>query len=124
MGNVRVMESTYKEVLARTYFLTPEEGGGRSSNVVVRAHPPYDEYRPLADLGLGYNEDGLQMYCEARVRRLDGPGVIEQGMEHTLRIRVECSKDVLERVLKPGTTFDLTEGRRIVAKATVLTVLE
>lgn len=117
------MESTYKEVRARTYFLTPEEGGGRSRNVVLVADPQYDEYRPLADLGPGYTEDGLKMYCEARVM-LDDPGCIELGTEQTVRIGLRCPKGVIERVIKPGATFDLTEGARVVARAKVLTVLE
>jgi translation elongation factor EF-Tu-like GTPase len=112
------MGSVYNRVRARVYFLTPEEGG-RSRNVDLHSHrSPYDL---LADLGLGYTEDGFPIRCMARVELEGDPGYIELGMEQTVQIELRCIEGV---VVEPGVSFDLSEGAQVVARATVLSVLE
>jgi hypothetical protein len=112
------MGSVYNRVRAKVYFLTPEEGG-RSRNVDLHSHrTPYDL---LADLGLGYTEDGFPIRCMARVGLEGGPGYIELGVEQTVQIELQCIEGV---VVEPRVSFDLSEGPKVVARATVLSVLE
>ena len=52
------MGSVYNRVRAKVYFLTPEEGG-RTRNVdLLHSRSPYVL---LADVGLGYTEDGFPL---------------------------------------------------------------
>src|SRR5215210_5970674 len=112
------MGSGYTRVRAKVYFLTPEEGG-RSRNVDLHSHrSPYDL---LADLGLGHTEDGFPLRCMARVGLEGGPGYIELGVEQTVQIELRCIEGV---VVEPGVSFDLAEGAKVVARATVVSVLE
>ena len=109
--------SVYSRVRAKAYFLTPEEGG-RSRDVDLRdsRHP----YELLADFGLGYTESGFPKRCLARVQLEGDPGYIELGVEQTVQIEVQC----IDGVVEPGVCFDLCEGPKVVARATVLSVLE
>ena len=100
------------------YFLTPEEGG-RSRNVDLR--DPRHPYEVLADLGLGHTEDGFPIRCMARVGLEGGPGYIELGMEQTVQVELQCIEGV---VVEPRVSFDLSEGAKVVARATVVSVLE
>jgi len=99
------------------YFLKPEEGG-RRRNVDLR--DPRYPYELLADFGLGYTENGVPIRCMARVELETGPGYIELGMEQTVQIELQC----IEGVVRPGVRFALSEGSKVVARATVITVLE
>ena len=100
------------------YFLTPEEGG-RTRNVDLRN--PRSPYDVLADLGLGHTEDGFPIRCMARVELEGGPGYIELGVEQTVQVELKCIEGV---VVEPRVSFDLSEGPKEVARATVLSVLE
>jgi hypothetical protein len=112
------MRSVYNRVRAKVYLLTPEEDG-RSHNVDLRdTRYPYEV---LADFGLGHTEDGVPMRCMARVNVEGGPGYIELGVEQTVQVEVQRG-DVA--VIEPGVSFDLAEGPKVVARATVLSVLE
>jgi hypothetical protein len=112
------MEPVYNRVRAKVYFLTPEEGG-RSRNVDLRN--PRSPYVVLVDLGLGHSEDGFPIRCMARVGLEGGPGHIELGVEQTVQVELQCIEGV---VVEPGVGFDLSEGSKVVARATVLSVLE
>ena len=111
------MGTCYTRVRARVYFLTPEEGG-RSRNVDLRN--PRSPYDLLADVGLGNMEEGFPMRFMARVGLEGGSGYIELGVEQTLQIELEC----IEGLVRPGVSFDLCEGPKVVARATVVSVLE
>jgi hypothetical protein len=112
------MESTYKRVRAKVYFLTPEEGG--RSHPVPPLDPGQEPYFVLADLGFGYTEEGFPIRSIARVDLEAGPGYIELGVEQTVQIGLNCP----EHAIRPGVSFDLAEGPKVVARATVLSVLE
>ena len=60
------MGSVYNRVRAKVYFLMPEEDG-RSRN--VDRHSPRSPYDLLADVGLGYAEDGFPIRCMVRALR-------------------------------------------------------
>src|SRR5829696_7191439 len=76
------MSSVYNRVRAKVYFLTPEEGG-RTRNVdLLHSRSPYIL---LADVGLGYTEDGFPLRGWARVELEGGPGYIELGVEQTVQ---------------------------------------
>ena len=77
-------------------------------------------YELLADFGLGNTEDGFPIRCMARVHLEGDPGYIELGVEQTVQIEVQC----IEGVVGSGVQFDLSEGLKVVARATVLSVLE
>lgn len=111
------MEFVRKVVQARAYFLTAQEGG-RDRDVDLR--DPRYPYELLADFGLDRTEAGHKRYCPAQLELNDGPGYIELGAEHTVILGLYC----LENVVKPGANFDLSEGPKTVAKATVISVLE
>ena len=81
--------------------------------------PQRNLYRLLADFGFGYTEEGYKIHCAAQVM-LDKPGTIELGAEQTVLIAFECP----DHAVKPGARFDLSEGPKIVARGTVLAVLE
>ncbi len=106
-----------KLVRAKAYFLSPQEGG-RSRNVDLRS--PYSRYEMLADFGIGYTKEGHKRYCPAEVAPEDGPGYIELGIEQTVLVGLYCP----DAVVQPTVSFDLSEGRKVVARATVLSVLE
>jgi len=106
-----------KLVRARAYFLSPEEGG-RSRDVDLR--DGRRRYEMLADFGLGRTEEGRQRYCAAVVALEDGPGYIELGVEQVVLVGLYCP----DAVVQPTVTFDLSEGPKVVARATVLSVLE
>jgi hypothetical protein len=112
------MRSVYNRVRATVYFFTAAESG-RSHNVDLR--DPRYRYEVLADLGLGHTQDGVPIRCMARVGLEDGPGYIELGAEQTVQLEVQCGEVA---VVEPGVSFDLCEGPKVVARATVLTVLE
>ena len=112
------MRSIYKRVRAKVYFLTPEEGG-RTRNVDL-LHSRSD-YILLADVGLGYTEDGFPIRGWARVDLEGDPGYIELGVEQTLQVELQYGEGA---VVEPGSSFDLAEGPKVVAKATVIAVLE
>ena len=116
------MESVRNVVRAKAYFLTPEEGG-REHNIyfdVEMSDPRYQEYEVLADFGFGYTEEGVPIRAAASVG-LDGlPGYIELGVEQTVLVGLFCPAEVV----KPGASFDLSEGPKLVAKCTVLSVIE
>ena len=100
------------------YFLTPEEGG-RTRNVdLLHSRSPYIL---LADVGLGYTEDGFPLRGWARVELEGGPGYIELGVEQTVQVELRCIEGV---VVEQGVSFDLSEGLEVVARATVISVLE
>lgn len=108
--------SVYSRVRAKAYFLSPGEGG-RTRDVDLRdLRRPYEL---LADFGLGYTE-GVPKRWMARVQPEGGPGYIKLGAEQTVQIEVQC----IEGVVEPGVRFDLCEGLKVVARATVLSVLE
>jgi hypothetical protein len=113
------MRSIYSRVRAKAYFLTPEEGG-RDRDVDLR--DPHLRYELLADFGLGHTEDGFPIRCAARLGlEGDDGGYVELGVEQTVQIEVQCAE---EAVVEPGVRFDLSEGPKVVAHATVLSVLE
>ena len=112
------MGSVYNRVRAKVYFLTPAEGG-RTRNVDL-LHSRSD-YILLADVGLGHTEDGFPIRCWARVELEGEPGYIELGMEQTVQVELQCGEGA---VVEPGVSFDLAEGPKMVAKATVISVLE
>jgi translation elongation factor EF-Tu-like GTPase len=113
------MRSVYKKVRAKVYFLTPEEGG-RGRDVDLRG--PRFRYMVVADFGLGHTEDGVPIRCAARVGlEGEGGGYVELGVEQTVQVEVQCAEGV---VVEPGVRFELSEGLNVVARATVLTVLE
>jgi hypothetical protein len=109
--------SVYSRVRAKTYFLTPDEGG-RDRSVDLR--DPRRPYELLINLGLGSTEEGFPIRCMARVVLEGGSGYIELGVEQTLQIEVQC----IEGAIEPGVSFDLSEGPKTVAKGTVVAVLE
>jgi hypothetical protein len=112
------MGSVYNRVRAKVYFLTPEEGG-RTRNVdLLHSRTPYDL---LADVGLGYTEDGFPIRCMARVELEGDPGYIELGVDQTVQVELQCGEGA---VVEPGVSFDLAEGLKVVARATVISVLE
>ena len=112
------MGSIYNRVRAKVYFLMPEEGG-RTRNVdLLHSRSPYVL---LADVGLGYTEDGFPLRCWARVELEGAPGYIELGVEQTVQVELRCGEGA---VVEPGVSFDLAEGPKVVAKATVIAVLE
>ena len=116
------MESARKIVRAKAYFLTPEEGG-RDQNIyfeVDMSDPRYQEYQVLADFGFGYTEEGFPIRAPASVGLEDLPGYIELGVEQTVLVGLFCPAEVV----KPGASFDLSEGPKLVAKCTVLSVIE
>ena len=112
------MGSVYNRVRAKVYFLTPEEGGRNRSVDLLHSR---SDYILLADVGLGYTEDGFPLRCWARVELEGGPGYIELGVEQTLQVELQCGKGA---VVEPGVSFDLAEGPKVVARATVVSVLE
>jgi translation elongation factor EF-Tu-like GTPase len=112
------MRSVYNRVRAKVYFLQPEEGG-RSRNVDLLHSRT--SYVLLADLGLGYTEDGFPIRCWARVELEGGPGYIELGVEQTVQVELQCGEGA---AVEPGVSFELSEGAKVVARATVLSVLE
>jgi translation elongation factor EF-Tu-like GTPase len=112
------MGSVYNRVRAKVYFLTPEEGGRRCNVDLRNPRSPYDM---LADLGLGHTEDGFPIRCMARVGLEGGPGYIELGVEQTVQLELRCIEGV---VVEQGDSFDLSEGLEVVARATVISVLE
>ena len=116
-GASQLIRSVYNRVRAKAYFLTPEEVG-RTRNVDLR--DPRYPYEVLADFGLGHTEDGVPIRCIARVALEGEPGYIELGVEQTVQVEVQC----IEGVVEPDVEFDLSEGPKVVAKATVLSVLE
>ena len=112
------MEPVRKVVRAKAYFLTPAEGG-RDRNVDM-SDPRYQEYEVLADFGFGYTEEGVPIHAPARVALEEGPGYIELGVEQTVLVGLYCPAEVV----KAGASFDLSEGPKLVAKCTVLSVIE
>jgi hypothetical protein len=86
----------------------------------VDLRDPRHPYEVLADFGLGHTEDGVPIRCMARVELEGGPGYIELGVEQTVQVELQC----IEGVVKPGVSFELCEGPKVVARATVLSVLE
>ena len=112
------MRSVYNGVRAKVYFLTPEEGG-RTRNVdLLHSRSPYIL---LADVGLGYTEDGFPIRGWARVELEGDPGYIELGVEQTVQVELRYGEGA---VVEPGVSFDLAEGPKVVARATVIAVLE
>jgi hypothetical protein len=113
------MRSVYNRVRAKVYFLMPEEGG-RARNVdLLHSRSPYIL---LADVGLGYTEDGFPLRGWARVELEGGrPGYIELGVEQTVQVQLRYGE---EAVVEPEVSFDLAEGPKVVARATVIAVLE
>jgi translation elongation factor EF-Tu-like GTPase len=112
------MRSVYKRVRAKVYFLTPEEGG--RIHTVDLLHSRSD-YILLADVGLGCTEDGFPIRGWARVELEGDPGYIELGVEQTVQVELQYGEGA---VVEPGSSFDLAEGAKVVAKATVIAVLE
>ncbi len=106
-----------KLVRAKAYFLSPNEGG-RSHDVDLR-DPDYP-YQMLADFGLGSTKEGRQRYCAAEVALEEGPGFIEISVEQTVLVGLYCP----DALVQPTVSFDLSEGPKVVARATVLSVLE
>ena len=117
IGACQLTRTIYNRVRAKVYFLTSEEGG-RSRNVDLSdlRYP----YEVLADFGLGHTQDGVPIGCMARVELEGGPGYIELGVEQTVQVELQC----IEGVVEPEVSFDLSEGPKVVARATVLSVLE
>jgi translation elongation factor EF-Tu-like GTPase len=113
------MGSDYYRVRARVYFLMPEEGG--RSHPIPPLDPRKEPYFVLADLGLGNTEEGRPIRSIVRVEPEGGPGYIELGVEQTVQIMLNGIEGV---VIEPGVSFDLAEGAKVVAKATVVSVLE
>jgi hypothetical protein len=100
------------------YFLTTEEGGRiRSADLLHSCSP----YILLADVGLGCTEDGFPIRGWARVELEGDPGYIELGVEQTVQVELRYGEGA---VVEPGSSFDLAEGAQVVAKATVIAVLE
>ncbi len=112
------MASVYNRVRAKVYFLTSEEGGRNRNVDLLHSSSPYEL---LADLGLGYTEAGVPIRCMARVNLEGGPGYIELGLEQTVQVELQCGGGA---AVGPGVSFDLCEGLKVVARATVLSVLE
>jgi hypothetical protein len=106
-----------KLVRAKAYFLSPEEGG-HSGDVDLR--DPHRRCEMLADFGLGRTEDGRQRYCAAVIVLEGDPGYIKLGVEQTVLVGLYCP----DAVVRPTIRFDLSEGPKVVARATVLSVLE
>ena len=113
------MASDYYRVRAKVYFLTSEEGG--RSYPVPPLEPGQEPYYVLADFGLGYTEEGFPIRSIVRVEPEGGPGYIELGVEQTVQIMMSRIEGV---VIEPGVSFDLAEGAKVVAKATIVSVLE
>ena len=82
--------------------------------------PRHQEYEVLADFGFGYTKEGYKRHCPARVGLEDGPGSIELGVEQTVLVGLFCPAEVV----KPGASFDLSERSKLVARCTVLSVIE
>ena len=82
--------------------------------------PPYPEYEVLANFGFGYSAEGLPKRAPAHVGLEDLPGYIELSVEQTVLVGLFCPAEVV----KPGASFDLSEGPKVVAKCTVLSVIE
>jgi hypothetical protein len=74
-----------------------------------------------ADVGLGYTEDGFPIRGWARVELEGDPGYIELGVEQTVQVELQYGEGA---VVEPGVSFDLAEGTKVVARATVISVLE
>jgi translation elongation factor EF-Tu-like GTPase len=113
------MGSDYYRVRAKVYFLTPEEGG--RSRPVSLLYPGQEPYFVLADLGLGYTEEGVPRRSIVSVEPEGGPGYIELGVEQAVQIMLPRIEGV---VIQTGFSFDLAEGAKVVARATVVSVLE
>ena|SRR5829696_7975627 len=117
------MGSDYNRVRAKVYFLTPEEGG--RSCPVPPLDPGQEPYFVLADLGFGNTEEGFPRRCIVRVEPEGGPGYIELGVEQTVQIMLPRIEGVvIQPVIQPGFSFDLAEGAKVVARATVVSVLD
>jgi hypothetical protein len=112
------VEPVRKVVRAKAYFLTSEEGG-RNRNVDM-SDPRYQEYEVLADFGFGYTEEGVPIRAPARVALEEGPGFIELRVEQRVLVGLYCPAEVV----KPGARFELSEGPKVVARCTVLSVIE
>jgi hypothetical protein len=112
------MEAVRKVVRAKAHFLTSGEGG-RNRDVDL-SDPRYPEYEALADFGFGHTEEGFPIRAPAHVALEDSPGYIELGVEQTVLVGLYCPAEVV----KPGASFDLSEGPKVVARCTVLTVIE
>ncbi len=101
-----------KEVRARVYFLTPEEGG--------RKGPIFSGYRPPFDFGLR-SQSGEKIYNDCIVTLEDRDQVFP-GEESTIRIR-PLHPELLQGVLRVGLHFSVTEGPRRVVGRGIITEL-
>lgn len=102
-----------KEIRARVYFLSTEEGGRK---------PPaaFLGYHPLFDFGL-HGSDGQKMLNGGIIILEDRDRVLP-GEECILRIRL-ARPELLQGVLKPDLSLAVTEGTpQLVGKGTILEV--
>jgi hypothetical protein len=116
------IEPVRKVVWAKAYFLTPEEGG-RNRNVDL-SDPRYQdipqEYEVLADFGFGYTEEDFPILRAVHVALEGGPGYIELGVEQMVLVGLYCPAELV----KPGASFELSEGPKVVARCMVHSVIE
>jgi translation elongation factor EF-Tu-like GTPase len=94
---------------AQVRFLMAEEGGRTGATV--------SGYRPTCDFGLS-QDDGQKIYNDALLF-LDGADEARPGETREVRV-VPLHPELLGQVIRPGLTFDVTEGGRLVGKGTVL----
>jgi translation elongation factor EF-Tu-like GTPase len=92
------------------HFLTAEEGG--------RHRAMASGYSPLLEFGLTIN--GQRQYNSARMTLLDREEV-NPGEDCRVRIR-PLRPDLLQEVLRPNVSFDVTEGQRVVGHGVVVGV--
>jgi hypothetical protein len=76
-------------------------------------------YRLLADFAFGYTKEGYKIHCAAQVM-LDNPGFIELGVEQAVLKAFQCP----DQAVISGARLDLSEEPKIMARGTVLSVLE
>ncbi len=96
---------------ANVYFLKPEEGGRRT--------PIFTGYRPSLYFGLR-GSDGGRLYNDC-VITLEGRDQVLPGTKCYARI-TPFRPELLQDVLKPNVTFEMTEGARIVVRGTIVEV--
>jgi translation elongation factor EF-Tu-like GTPase len=93
-------------------LLLPTEHGGRSG-------PIFSGYRSL--LAFGTSHDGARTYSSCIVT-LQGVNQVLPGQEFEADI-LPLKPELLEGEIKPHRLFDMTEGRRVVAKGEVIAQL-
>lgn len=94
---------------ADVYWTKPEEGGRRT--------PIFSGYRPPFDFGLkGPNGEKMVNGC---VITLEGRERVEPG-ERCFAHVSPFYPELVQEALRPGATFDVTEGARVVGRGTII----